>query len=358
MNVPASDRARSPFHGLTRNVVTLGAASLLTDVSSEMIIPVLPLFVTATLGASVASLGVIEGVAECTASILRIATGWLSDRIGQRKPFIVFGYGLSTVAKGAMTLAASWPAVLGLRFSDRVGKGLRSPPRDALIADSSAPEYRGRAFGFHRGMDTLGAALGPLAAFFMLRARPHDFRRIFALSIVPAALAVLVILIFARAPRRAPAAPKPLHAQFGGFGGAFKRFLAIDAVFQLGNSSMAFVLLRSAAVGFSAAQVTLVYFGYNILYALLSMPAGDLSDRIGRRPLLVLGYVLYAIAYGVYYTVVGAALLPASIIAGLLWQRVGPAATFAFAAALALLAAIGFAVFLPSHREHQDRHVE
>jgi MFS family permease len=401
---PARAEVRtSPFAGLTRNVVVLGVVSLLTDVSSEMIIPILPLFITATLGASVASLGVIEGIAECTASVLRIASGWLSDRIGLRKPFIAFGYALSTVAKGAMAVAATWPAVLGLRFSDRVGKGLRSPPRDALIADSVDSSHRGRAFGFHRGMDTLGAALGPLAAFFLLRMHPGDYRRIFAFSVIPAALAVILIVIAVRSPRREPAERRSLPAEWGALGGPFRRFLVADAVFQLGNSSMAFVLLRTAAVGFSAAGVTLVYFGYNIVYALLSMPAGDLSDRVGRRPLIVIGYLLYAVAYGLlalvptrlgvvaaflvyslhsaliegqqkslvadlvpadrrataygaYYTVVGAALLPASIIAGLLWQRVGAYATFGVAAALAIAAAILFVMILPSRNEQRDRH--
>jgi len=387
---------------LPANVVALGVVSLLTDISSEMIIPVLPLFITATLGASVASLGVIEGVAECTASVLRIWTGWISDRIGQRKPFITFGYGLSTIAKGALALATSWPAVLGLRFSDRVGKGLRSPPRDALIADSVEPRFLGRAFGFHRGMDTLGAALGPLVAFALLRRNPDDLRRVFAISVVPGALAVLVLLAVVRAPRRTAQPPRPLAGVWSAFGAPFRRFLVADGVFQLGNSSMAFVLLRTAAVGFPESQVVLVYFAYNILYALLSLPFGNLSDRIGRRPLLLIGYVLYAAvyallaaattrglvvlafmlygvhsaliegqqrsliadlvpadrratAYGAYYTVVGLALLPASILAGLLWTRIGPAATFGFAAALAMLAALLFAILLPARSEREER---
>ena len=403
-NRPATPAAATgPFAGLTRNVVALGAVSMLTDVSTEMIIPVLPLFVTTVLGASVASVGMIEGVAECTASVLRLGSGWLSDRIGRRKPFLAFGYGLSAVAKGALALAASWPAVLGLRFADRVGKGLRNPPRDALIADSVEARHRGRAFGFHRAMDTLGAAIGPLAAFALLRSHPADLRRVFACSVIPATLALVLIAVFVRAPRRAPAEPRSLAGEWGTLGGPFRRFLAADAVFQLGNSSMAFVLLKAAAVGFGPGQVALVYCAYNIVYALLSLPSGDLSDRIGRRPLLIAGYVLYAAvylllavtssraavvvafllygvqsalmegqqrslladlvpadrratSYGIYYTVVGAALLPASVIAGLLWQRSGPAATFGVAAALALAAAALFVVMLPMRDEHRDRH--
>ena len=169
--------------GLARNVVALGVVSLLTDVSTEMIVPVLPLFVVSVLGASPAGLGIIEGVAESTAALMRLGSGWLSDRMGRRKPFMLFGYGISAVTKGALALALSWPAVLGLRFGDRVGKGLRNPPRDALIADSVEPRYLGRAFGFHRGLDTLGAAIGPLVAFALLSAQPGAFRRVFLLSV-------------------------------------------------------------------------------------------------------------------------------------------------------------------------------
>jgi MFS family permease len=381
----------------SRNVVALGFTSLLTDVSTEMIIPVLPSFVTGTLRASVASLGVIEGVAECTATVLRIFSGWLSDRIGRRKPFMLLGYGLSTVAKGGMALAGSWHAVLGLRFSDRVGKGLRNPPRDALIADSVAPGQIGRAFGLHRAMDTLGAALGPLVAFALLSAYPGELRRIFLFATVPAVLSMLVLAVFVRAPRAAPSGGRAtLLSELGGLGRPVYRFLS------LAGSSMAFVLLRAGQAGFSAAQVPLVYMVYNLVYALLAWPLGTLSDRIGRRPLLFAAYLsfgaCYALlawratpvtvvaafvglgvhsallegsqrsmladlvgggrrgtAYGLYYAVVGAALLPASVVGGLLWDRSGPAATFGVSAALALLAALLFALLLPARDERRDR---
>ncbi len=387
----------------SRNVVALGFTSLLTDVSTEMIIPVLPAFVTGTLRASVASLGVIEGVAECTATVLRIFSGWLSDRIGRRKPFMLFGYGLSTVAKGGMALAGSWGAVLGLRFSDRVGKGLRNPPRDALIADSVTPAQVGSAFGLHRAMDTLGAALGPLAAFALLRAYPGELRRIFALAIVPAALSMVVLAVFVRAPRSTPRrSAATLWSELGGLGRPVHRFLVVAGVFSLAGSSMAFVLLRAGQAGFSVAQVPLVYMVYNVVYALLSWPLGALSDRIGRRPLLFAAYLSFAAcyallawratpmvvvaafiglgvhsallegsqrsmladlvggprrgtAYGLYYAIVGAALLPASVVGGLLWDRFGPATTFAVSAALALLAALLFALLLPAGHERRDR---
>lgn len=388
--------------GVNRNVLALGWTSLLTDISSEMIVPVLPAFVTGTLKASVASLGVIEGVAECTATALRIVSGWLSDRIGRRKPFMLLGYGISTAAKGAMALAGSWGAVLGLRFSDRVGKGLRNPPRDALIADSVAKEALGSAFGLHRAMDTLGAALGPLAAFALLSAFPGQIRRVFLTAVVPAVLAVLVLALFVRSPERRPHAPRSLLGNFTGLGAPVYRFLAVTAVFSLAASSMAFVLLRAGQVGFSAAQVPLVYVVYNVVYAALAWPLGHLSDRIGRRPLLFAAYLCFAgcyallawqptrvavvaafaglgvhsallegtqrslladfvaverraTAYGLYYAVVGAALLPASVVGGFLWDRFGPPVTFGVSATLALVAALLFALLLPAHHERRDR---
>lgn len=408
MDNGSTKRRHAGIPGLPRNVVALGVVSLLTDVSSEMIVPVLPLFVVGVLGASPAGLGLIEGVAESTAALMRLGSGWLSDRSGSRKPFILFGYGISTAAKGALALALTWPAVLGLRFCDRVGKGLRNPPRDALIADSVEPRHLGRAFGFHRGLDTLGAAIGPLLAFALLRAQPGAFRRVFLLSVVPAVLSLVVLAAFVRPGRRAPApARAPLFAQARGMGGAFHRFLITAGVFSLANSSTAFLLLlaadRTHGAGLTGTGVTLVYLLYNLVYAALSWPVGEWSDRIGRRALLLAAYLLFAglyallawradavvivagfvllgvhsalleasqrsllgdlvaperrgTAYGLYHAVVGAALLPASIVAGVLWTRLGPRVTLAVDAALALLAALLFAMLLPSRTEYSDRH--
>ena len=402
------DARRRGIPGLPRNVVALGVVSLLTDVSSEMIVPVLPLFVVGVLGASAAGLGLIEGVAESTAALMRLGSGWLSDRVGRRKPFLLFGYGLSGAAKAALALASSWPAVLALRFGDRVGKGLRNPPRDALIADSVEPRHLGRAFGFHRGLDTLGAVLGPLAAFALLSAFPGGYRRVFLLSLVPAALSVAVLAVFVRQARRAPApARAPLLEQARGLGGAFHRFLLTAGLFSLANSSTAFLLLlaadRTHGAALAGTAVTLVYLLYNVVYAALSWPAGELSDRVGRRPILLAAYLLFALvyallawragaamlvlgfvllgahsamleaaqrsllgdlvapgargtAYGLYHAVVGAALLPASVVAGVLWERFGPRAALTADAALALLAAALFAVLLPARREYSDRH--
>jgi MFS family permease len=231
--------------GLGRNVIALGVISLLTDLSTDMIIPVLPLFVTTVLHASETGLGWIEGVAESVSSLLRIVSGWLSDHIGRRKPFLAVGYGVSTASKAAMAFAASWPAILLLRFSDRVGKGLRNPPRDALIADSVEPRVLGRAFGVHRAMDTAGACLGPLAAFALLRMFPGDYRRLFAASAIPAVLALVVLALFVRAPRReVEAAPHAISpASKVSLGPVFRSFLVVAGVFSLANSSLAFLLL-------------------------------------------------------------------------------------------------------------------
>jgi len=408
---PAPHTAPGPHGvpGLPRNVVALGFVSLLTDVSTEMIVPVLPLFVVGVLGASMAGLGVIEGVAESAAALMRLGSGWLSDRIGRRKPFLLLGYGISAAAKAVLAVALSWPVVLALRFGDRVGKGLRNPPRDALIADSVEPRHLGRAFGFHRGLDTLGAAIGPLVAFAMLRAFPGGFRRIFLLSVAPAALSLVVLAVFVRAKRHGAArAASPLFAEAKAMGGPFHHFLLVAGLFSLANSSTAFLLMlaadRTHGAGFTSAQVVLVYLLYNLVYALLSWPSGELSDRVGRRSILLGAYLLFAAlyallawragaafviggfavlglhsamleasqrgmlgdlvepsrrgaAYGLYYTVVGVALLPASVIAGALWDCLGPRAMFAADAAIALLAGLLFAVLLPSRREYSDRHV-
>lgn len=410
MEPPSSERAAArvdasaapPPSPCNRNVVALGLTSLFTDASTEMIVPVLPFFITVTLGAPVAVLGIIEGAAESAASLLRLGSGWLSDHSGRRKPFLVFGYGLSTAAKAAFAFAASWPALMGLRLADRLGKGLRNPPRDALIADSVLPGQRGRAFGLHRALDTLGAAIGPLVAFAMLAVWPGDYRRIFAATLIPGALSLIALIWFVRSVRRVPAASRPLAATVRELGSPFRRFVIADTVFQLGNSSMAFVLLRARAGGMLEGFLPLAYVLYNVVSASLSLPLGALSDRIGRRQLILAGYGLFAgvyallaysgspafvvtalallgvhaallagaqrsliadmvpaerraTAYGVHHTAVGLALLPASALAGWLWDVRGPRVAFATDAALAGVAALLFVLLLPARRERQDR---
>lgn len=400
---PAPPRRVFGFHP---NVIALGFTSFFTDISSEMLVPVMPLFVTATLGASLASLGLIEGFAEATASVLRIVSGRIADEPSRRKPLVVGGYSLSGVCKAAMAFVSTWPWLLGLRFGDRVGKAMRNPPRDALLADASDAGALGRTFGLHRAMDTMGAAIGPLIAWWLLthwaERGAAAYRHIFWVSAVPAAIAILVLVVFVRpaAARLRPAGGAPAPGPLGPF---FTRFVSADVLFQLGNSSNAFLLLRASRVGFDAAGVALVYLMFNLVAAALALPLGRLSDRIGRRPLLLAGYLLYAFAYGVaafvpskagvivafvvlaghtalvegqarslvadlvprerrasaygvYHAAVGCALLPASILAGLLWEHVGPQAPFALGSALAIAAAIAFATLLPNDRETSERH--
>jgi MFS family permease len=372
---------------MPRNVVVAGLVSLCTDVSSEMIVPVLPLFLTLVLGAPVAAVGLIEGVAESTASVLRVFAGGLSDRTGKRKPLILVGYGLSNLTKPLLALAGGWPTVLALRFADRFGKGLRGAPRDALIADSVAPSVRGRAFGFHRTMDTTGAALGPLLAAGTLAVTGGNPRMVFWVATIPGVLAVLLgwWLLQDR-----PVLPKDGRAPRLGFrdlGRPFVLFTAVSTLFALGNSSDAFLILRAQNLGMAVAVIPLAYFAFNALYAVCSTPAGVLSDRIGRRPLLAMGYAVFALVYagfaiapnalvagllffmyGLYYALTdgvskalisdvvpaslratamgtfsmatGLALLPASVLAGALWQGVAPWTPFAYGAALAALAAV------------------
>ena len=389
---PDSGRASVVFPARRRvvggNVLTSGLVSFFTDISSEMIVPVLPLFLTVTLRAPVAAVGLIEGVAESTASILRVFAGWLSDRAGRRKPLVVAGYALSNLTKPLLAVAGAWPHVLAVRFVDRFGKGVRGAPRDALIADSVGPEHRGLAFGFHRAMDTAGAALGPLLAFAVLALLPENYRAVFWIATVPGAIAILVAVLFLRDVPRRPRAARLLRLSVARLGRPFTLFTLVATVFAVGNSSDAFLILRAKNLGLPVTAIPLIYFAFNVVYALLSTPAGALSDRLGRRRMLALGYAVFAcvylgfalvggpsarwtvpalfLVYGVYYALTegiqrafvvdlvpaelratalgtfamatGLALLPASVIAGRLWDRVGPAAPFYYGGATAAAA--------------------
>lgn len=390
-------RRRGFFTGLGFNVIVLGIASLLTDVSTEMMLPLFPIFTVQVLGAAPAVLGLIEGLAESAASLLKVFSGWWSDRIGKRKPLIVGGYWLSTVAKPFLALASTWAHALGVRFMDRVGKGIRTSPRDALLADSCAPNIRGKAFGFHRALDTIGAILGPAFAFLLLLFL--GFRDIFLLASIPAILAVAVLVFFAREVRRKRAPKLSFKAGLGPLSSSFRRYLAVVTLFSLGNLSWAFLILRASELGLGTGQVVLLYMFFNVVYALVSLPAGMLSDRIGRRPVIASGYCIFGFtsvglalatsawqalplfafygvfmglvvgvqrayvadliaprlwgtAMGAFHTATGLALFPASVIAGVLWQVIGSWAAFAFAAVLSFVAALLMITALkPSHAE-------
>ena len=379
---------------LGRNVVGLGLVSFFTDVSSDMIYPLLPVFLTATLGASTSFVGAIEGTAESVSALLKLASGWWSDRVRARKPLVVAGYVIASLARPLVAVAQTAGQVLAIRVGDRVGKGLRTSPRDALIADSVDPSIRGRAFGFQRAWDNAGAVVGPLIAFALLQWEALTLRHVFWLALVPGALAVATVLWGVReVPRRVARSGAPLDLSQP-MGGRFWGFMAVVFVFTLGNSTDAFLLLRARELGVPVALAPILWALLNAVKALTNTPGGTLSDRVGRRPTLVIGWLLYAgvyfafagasqqwhawvlfAVYGVYFGLcegaeralvsdivpaerrgtafgwfnlaVGLGALPASLIFGEVWDRVSPEAAFTLGASLALMAAMGILAVVP-----------
>ncbi len=293
--------------GLTKNVTFLGVVSGLTDISSEMLYPIVPIFLTSILGAPMSVVGFIEGVAESTASFLKIAGGLWSDKIGKRKPFVVAGYSLSAISKPVLALATTWHFVLFSRFIDRVGKGVRTSARDALIANSIEKQHWGKAFGFHRAMDTMGAALGPLAALLMLSMMPPaapNYRLIFMTAFIPAVLGVFVLIYFVKETQKNNPSPSPLSTNRSPLTTAvtpmssdFKTFLGLYAIFAIGNSSDVFLIMKAKSVGFTTAHVILAYTGYNLVYAFLAAPAGWLSDKLGKIKTMAFGFLVFAAVY-------------------------------------------------------------
>jgi MFS family permease len=393
MSTPTKTSKTSRLHP---NIWFLSITSLLTDVSSEMLANILPLFLYNVLGVQTTIIGLIDGVAETTASLVKVFSGRLSDRLGKRKTLAVIGYGLSTIAKPFLFFANTWLWVLGVRFTDRVGKGIRTAPRDALLAGSAKPEQRGLAFGLHRAGDTAGAFLGlAIAALIIWLTQSgtallskHTFQLIVLASIIPAVLAVLILALGARDVETA--ASKQIDAPKLGWKALDRRFhmfLLVVVLFTLGNSSDSFIILRGQERSLSVLQIMGMLMTFNAVYSILSGPAGLLSDRIGRRKLMLAGWLVYGLTYlgfaiartgvqvwvlyalyGIYYALtegtakalvadlvpqeqrgtaygyfnaaIGLTALPASLIAGALWQWVNPAAPFFFGAAMALFAGI------------------
>jgi MFS family permease len=387
---------------LGRNVVALAVVSFLTDVASDMTYPLLPVFLQTVLGASATTVGAIEGAAESTAALLKLLSGWLSDRVQRRKPLVLAGYGLAAVIRPLVGLAQSASQVFAIRVSDRLGKGIRTSPRDALIADSVDPSIRGRAFGFHRAADNAGAFFGPLLAFALLRWGRIGLRHVFLWTAVPGSLAVAVLLFAVRESPRETPAPRTGDLDLKTpLGKRFWAFLAVLFVFTLGNSTDAFLLLRATNLGVAPALVPILWAMLSLVKSAASTPGGALSDRIGRKPLLIAGWLVYAAVYcalgqarepwhawalfavyGIYFGLtegvekalvtdlvpanrrgaafgwynlaLGLGALPASLIFGALWDGTGPRTAFTFGASMALLAAVGITVIAPGRLPPQE----
>ena len=380
-----------PTPRLSRNVYALTAVSFFTDVSSEMIYPLLPAFLTLTLGASASFVGAIEGAAETTASLLKLASGWWSDRVHRRKPLVVAGYTIASIMRPLVAIAQSATQVLVIRVCDRVGKGIRNSPRDALIADSVDPAIRGRAFGFNRTGDHTGAVLGPLIAFALVQWMRVDVRTVFWWAVVPGALAVLTVLFGVREVSRTGDTVRAARIDLAQpLGTRFWAVLGVILVFTLGNSTDAFLLLRAQQLGVPVALAPILWAFLHVVKSMSSVPGGALSDRVGRKPLLVAGWLLYAAVYfafgrassawhawalfgvygiffgltegaeralvtdivpanrrgtafGWYNLTIGLGALPASVLFGAIWDRSGSRVAFDFGAALALAASLGIA---------------
>lgn len=389
---PGEEAKRSRWRGLPLGIWALGLVSMLTDISSEMIHALLPVYLTTGLGATALAVGLIEGIAEATAAITKVFSGALSDRIGRRKGLTALGYGLSAVTKPVFPLATGIGGLVAARFIDRIGKGVRDAPRDALVADLAPPGRQGAAFGLRQSLDKVGAFVGPLAAIGLMWLFAGDFQAVFWVAVIPAFGALALILFAVREPDRAPdlrTVRNPFaRAELRLLGGAFWAVVAVASVFTLARFSEAFLILKAQQSGLPITLVPLVLVGLNVVYALSAWVIGDMSDRIGRRGLLLIGFVLLiaadlvlafgpglvwlgagvalwglhmgmtqgllaalvaesvpaelrGTAFGMFNLATGVAILLASLIAGALWQELGATATFGAGAGFAAVATLG-----------------
>ncbi|MCK9185863.1 MFS transporter [Candidatus Gracilibacteria bacterium] len=375
---------KSWFKGITRNVVLLGLVSLFTDLTSQMIFPVIPLYLTSVLGASAAVVGLVEGAAETTASLLKVVSGYFSDKTQKRKPFIFLGYGISSVIKPLFAIATFWPLVLGIRVVERIGKGIRGAPRDAVVTDSCDPKYYGKAFGFQRAMDGVGSVLGAIAAWLLLPIL--GYKDLFLASFWPGIIVIFFIyLVKEKKYEKVPESEKTtLRLSISLLPKNLKLFVVISAIFALGHFGYAFLLLKAKDIGFSDSNSILLYVFFYLVYTFVSIPAGSLSDKFGRKILLSIGFLLFALTsfglifannlpslliafavYGIFYamvdgvqrafvadvapkhlkatalgllqTAIAITALPGGFIAGLLWDKFGPNATFIYGGTLAII---------------------
>jgi MFS family permease len=388
-----------------RAVWLLGWVSLATDAATEAIYPLLPFFLTRVLGAGALSLGIVEGAADAVSSVLKIASGRLSDRSTSRRALVLFGYSVSSLARPFIAITTTWPQVFAIRVLDRVGKGIRAAPRDAMLATWTTPATRGKVYGFHRGMDHLGAVVGPTLASAFLFFYPEHYRTLFALTIVPGAIAVTLIFFVPESEVRLETAPPAVVSGFSrtvpaALPGEFTAFMLVLALFTLGNSSDAFLLLKLTEVAGSAKWIPLMWAALHVVKASVSMVGGSWSDRIGRRAVIGFGWIVYAavyagfassdampalltwfliyglyfgfaegtekalvadlapadrrgFAFGIYNAVQGLGALAASVVFGTIWKIYGATAAFGLGAALALAAtALLFTFVRPYNRRH------
>lgn len=371
--------------GLEWNIFFAGITSFLTDTTTKMVYAIMPLFLM-SIGASKIELSLIEGIAESTASVLKALSGWWSDRIGKNKPFMVVGYTVTAIISPLFSMVTSPMQVLMLRFTERIGKGIRTAPRDSLIAGSSSEGKKGKSFGFHKAMDNSGAIVGPLLAFAILSIFPSDYRKVFLFSAIPGLLGVFTIIFFIKEAKKKKT-ELPGKIAFKDFPIRYYMFLAIAFIFTLGNSTDALLLVKANDIGITAVFIPLVYLIFNSVSVIFAVPAGMLSDRIGRERLIIFGYLLYSIIYfgfgrtndkmtvillfalyglysaatdgvqkalvsdliannkrgtglGIYNSLIGITLLPASVIAGVLYDKVNNQAPFYFGSAMSFIAAI------------------
>ena len=390
----------STQNGMLRNVIFLGLVSFFADISSEMVYPLIPLYLTAAFGATPVLVGIIEGIAESVASLLKVFSGYISDKYNRKKPLAFLGYASGLFYKLALLFAGSWGGILGARVIDRFGKGIRTAPRDVMVSESADKAQMGKAFGIHKALDMAGSAIGILLAFVLLkRIGEGAYKTIFAISILPVLLA-LAMFVFIKEKREVREIRPREHfwKNIQKLNGNLKLYILVAFLFTLGNSSNTFLLLKANDIGFSSTDVILLYFVYNLVSAVLAIPFGKRSDRVGRKRILIVGYITFAAVYlgfavitskwllvgafvlygfytamvagverafiaeiapaelkgtmlGLHSTLVGIALLPASVIAGALWTTVGSFAPFAFGALLSLIAALLLGVFFQSSKE-------
>jgi MFS family permease len=387
------------FNGITRNVFVLGLVSLFTDIGAQMVFPLIPLYMVTVLNSGASAVGICEGFAETVSSLLKVISGYLSDRTRTRKPFVLLGYGFSTVTKPLFALANTWPLVVLFRSIERVGKGLRTAPKDAIVAESVENRFLGKAYGFHRSMDGTGSVIGALLGFALLPL--IGYKNIFLLSAVPGIIAVLCILFVRekRIPETTQNIKRPsMIVNFKALPGNLRLLIIAASVFYIGHFGYAFMLLRAKNIGLSDETAILLYVFFYAVYVVVSIPAGMLSDRIGRKPVLMASYLIFAgvslgliytsnlsnilpffaiygisfamfdsvqralvaefapadlkaTAIGTFHTAIGLVALPGGYIAGLLWDKISPEATFIYGLTLALIASLILLFIKPTGKQ-------